>query len=82
LRYGNAASSSRVAGKPEVILEWCQQGESLIEGLSGRVVVAFVVFRGQSRQRSKQFQATIELTREEYRGETHNQPSSQSQAQI
>jgi hypothetical protein len=31
LRYGSAASSSRVTGKPEVILEWCQQGNALIE---------------------------------------------------
>ena len=31
LRYGNAAGSSRLTGKPEVLLEWCQQAESLIE---------------------------------------------------
>jgi hypothetical protein len=30
-RYGNAANSFRSTGKPEVILEWCQQGLALIE---------------------------------------------------
>jgi hypothetical protein len=48
LRYGNAASCSRVTGKPEVILEWCQQGFALIEGLSGWVVVALWFFEDKA----------------------------------
>jgi hypothetical protein len=39
LCYGNADSSSPVTGKPEVILEWCQQANTLTKKRPVRVGV-------------------------------------------
>jgi hypothetical protein len=42
IQYGNAVSSSRVTGKPEVILECCQSGEALID-----LDLGYVLWRSQ-----------------------------------
>jgi carboxyl-terminal processing protease len=43
LRYGNAASSSRVTSKPEVILEWCFGIDGGSIKLPGQIEVDFPI---------------------------------------
>jgi hypothetical protein len=50
LRHGNAASSFRVTRKPEIILEWCQQDNALIEPLSRSFFSSIGKVRKQTRK--------------------------------